>query len=162
MFRCSTAFRVRLPIDIKPTGKQKQQAPSKGGRPRGSVTQRRIVLWSLSEFGLLWRGPSNSTGIHTENKQWCTDCHRRSLQGRQHTEVPRLLCQLSEVFSLGGELQSVQQARWPCRVCLQLRCCRGRWLCESQRKTLAHRIRLRRGAFLHIFSFVLALVLEWD
>lgn len=71
MFRCSTVFRVRLPTDTKPTGKQKQQVPSKGGRPRRSITQRRIVLWSLSEFGLLWRGPSNSTGIHTENKQRC-------------------------------------------------------------------------------------------
>lgn len=108
-FRCSTVFRVRLPTDTKPTGKQKQPAPSKGGRPCGSITQRRIVLWSPSEFGL----PSNSTGIHTENKQQSPDCHRRSLQGRQHAAVPRLLCQLAQVFSLGGKLQSVQHTRWP-------------------------------------------------
>lgn len=112
-FRCSTVFRVWLPTDTKPTGKEKQQAPSKGGRSCGSITQRRIVLWRPSEFGLLWRGPSNSTGIHTENKQRSPDCHRRSLQGRQHTAVPRLLCQLAQVFSLGGKLPSVQHARWP-------------------------------------------------
>lgn len=72
---------------------QEQQLPSKEGQPFEALIQRGIVLWSLNEFGLLWLGLSNSTGIHTENKQRCPDCHRHSLLGRQSAAVPRLFCQ---------------------------------------------------------------------
>jgi hypothetical protein len=53
-----------LLADTTPTEKQEQQLPSKGGQPCEALIQRRIVLWSLNEFGPLFLSLSNSTGIH--------------------------------------------------------------------------------------------------